>query len=207
VLTKNPFIEPCLPTLTREPPMGPAWVHEVKFDGYRIQIHKDGKHVALYSKNGNDFLSRFPTLLTAVAALPCVILDAEVTACRDDGSPDFTALLRRRDAPLCLWVFDILAQNETDLREQTLSQRRQKLNKLMVRTRSQVIRRRRSSSMQPVCCGRVPSGRWKASSRSGSICPIAPDPLSTGSRPSVQPGARSTTRATSSFRSGDECRK
>ena len=48
--------------------------------------------------------------------------------------------MRRRDAPLCLWVFDILAQNGTDLREQTLSRRRQKLNKLMARSTSPLIR-------------------------------------------------------------------
>ena len=41
----QPFIEPCLPTLAKEPPAGPAWVHEVKFDDYRLQLHKDGKDV------------------------------------------------------------------------------------------------------------------------------------------------------------------
>jgi hypothetical protein len=56
VLSTNPFIEPCLPTLRKEPPTGLQWVHEVKFDGYRLQLHKDGKD-ELLSKKGNDFTS------------------------------------------------------------------------------------------------------------------------------------------------------
>ena len=55
VLRLSAFIEPCLPTLRKEPPDGFGWTHEVKFDGFRIQIHKDGSDVALYSRNGHDF--------------------------------------------------------------------------------------------------------------------------------------------------------
>jgi bifunctional non-homologous end joining protein LigD len=44
------FIPPCLPTLRKEPPSGLGWLHEVKFDGFRIQIHKDGRNVVLFSK-------------------------------------------------------------------------------------------------------------------------------------------------------------
>ena len=54
VLSKSPFIPPCLPTVRKEAPTGLAWVHEVKFDGYSLQLHKEGKDVALFSKNGNQ---------------------------------------------------------------------------------------------------------------------------------------------------------
>jgi bifunctional non-homologous end joining protein LigD len=50
LLHRNSFIEPCLPTLAKEPPTGQQWQHEVKFDGYRLQIHKNGKDVILFSK-------------------------------------------------------------------------------------------------------------------------------------------------------------
>lgn len=135
MLRKNPFIEPCLPTLRKEPPTGPAYVHEVKFDGYRLQLHKEGKDVALFSKNGNDFTTRFPDIALAACAIPAksVILDCELTACHDDGSSDFSALLHKLDTPLCVWVFDILSYLEKDLRPLKLSARRQKLNKLMAR--------------------------------------------------------------------------
>jgi bifunctional non-homologous end joining protein LigD len=57
VLAKSSFIRPCAPTLRKEPPRGLGWYHEVKFDGFRIQIHKEGSIVALFSKNGHDFTS------------------------------------------------------------------------------------------------------------------------------------------------------
>jgi len=136
LLHRNSFIEPCLPTLAEEPPAGPGWVHEVKFDGYRLQLHKEGKDVVLLSKSSNDFTSRFPDIATAASLIPTkssVILDCELTACADDGTPDFGRLLHKQDVPLCVWVFDILSQNGTDLRNLKLSARRQKLNKLMAR--------------------------------------------------------------------------
>ena len=63
-----------------------------------FQRPEDGKHVALYSKRGNNFTSSYPTLVNAFAKLPTktVILDAELTICAADGSPDFSALLRRK---------------------------------------------------------------------------------------------------------------
>jgi len=49
------FIPPCSPICAKEVPTGDGWVHEVKFDGYRIQTHKIGPRVVLYSRNGHDF--------------------------------------------------------------------------------------------------------------------------------------------------------
>jgi len=142
VLARNPFIPPCSPTIAKVPPSGPLWTHEVKFDGYRCQIHKDGKHVALLSKSGNDFTSRYPTVASAVAMLPthAVVLDGELTACAADGSPDFGALLHKRHDSLCVWLFDMLSQNGRDYRKLPLIMRRAKLARLMRRTDSQVIR-------------------------------------------------------------------
>ena len=74
------FIEPCIPVLKAEPPVGPNWIHEVKFDGWRVQIHSTAGIIQIYSRNGNDLTSRFPT---AVKLPPCII-DAEVVA--DDAN-------------------------------------------------------------------------------------------------------------------------
>jgi bifunctional non-homologous end joining protein LigD len=114
----------------------------VKFDGYRIQLHKDRKHAILYSRNGNDLTPRYPTIAQAVAQLPtkAVVLDAELTACSDDGSPDFSALLRKRHTDLCVWVFDILSQFGKDLRPLPLIARRSKLDKLIDRVKNPIIR-------------------------------------------------------------------
>ena len=53
------FITPAAPVLKREPPVGPQWVHEVKFDGWRMQLHKAGDRVVIFSRNGVDMTSRF----------------------------------------------------------------------------------------------------------------------------------------------------
>jgi bifunctional non-homologous end joining protein LigD len=139
----NPFIEPCLPTLRKEPPTGKNWSHEVKFDGYRIQVHKQSDEVCLFSKNGADFTRRFDILAHIVRDLPVkrFILDAEITAVReDDDSPDFSALLHRKDTDLCLWVFDLLALNQLDMRHVDLAARRKQLQGLMPKIEGPLIR-------------------------------------------------------------------
>ena len=142
MLRKNPFIEPCQPAIRKESPSGPQWLHEVKFDGYRIQIHKAGKDVVLFSKNGKDFTTRFPDITHAIAALPTTsfILDAELTACSHDGSPDFSALLSKKGRDLCVWVFGILAQHGRDLRALSLAARRARLDRLMQRIQNPYVR-------------------------------------------------------------------
>jgi len=70
VLRPSPFILPAQPTLRDRPPKGERWLHEVKFDGYRVQLRKDGREVVIYSRNGIDFTSRFPAIATALAQLP-----------------------------------------------------------------------------------------------------------------------------------------
>lgn len=62
-----PFIVPAQPKLRRSPQHGDAWIHEVKFDGWRIQLHKYDCSVALYSKGGYDFSRKFQPLTAAVA--------------------------------------------------------------------------------------------------------------------------------------------
>jgi len=113
------FIEPALPKLRASPPLGDVWIHEVKFDGYRIQLHKTLSTVSLYSKGGSDFRRKCPELAEAVAALPvrsCVI-DGELTACDASGIPDFRALhFNSRDDVRCVWAFDLLHLNGKDLR-------------------------------------------------------------------------------------------
>jgi bifunctional non-homologous end joining protein LigD len=142
VFSKASFIAPAQPTLAKEPPVGALWLHEVKFDGYRMQIHKEGSQIALYSKTGNDFTRRFPAVAQAVAKLPtrAVILDAEVAAYDADGAPDFGSMLRKQEKQLVVWVFDILAHNGTDLRPLPLSKRRAKLDRLMDRVTGSLIR-------------------------------------------------------------------
>ena len=131
------FIEPCLPTLRRSPPKGAGWAHEVKFDGYRIQLHKRGPEAVVYSKNGMDFSARFPAMVPVVHALPVksAIIDGEIVAENAKGMPEFYALHARRAAAdaLMMWAFDLLELNGANLRSLPLSKRRQKLERLVVK--------------------------------------------------------------------------
>ena len=59
MLRKTPFILPSAPVL-KAPPSGAGWIHEIKFDGWRVQLHKDGEAATLYSQRGYDLTRRFP---------------------------------------------------------------------------------------------------------------------------------------------------
>jgi bifunctional non-homologous end joining protein LigD len=81
------FIPPCNPIRAKEVPAGEGWLHEVKFDGYRVQVHKVGARVTIYSRNGHDFTERFPSIAQLLHELPAkaAVLDGEVVA--SDSSP------------------------------------------------------------------------------------------------------------------------
>ena len=112
------FIPIASPKLRPAPPTGHDWLHEIKFDGFRIQLHKAGDDVRLYSRNGKDFTDRFPSITAAVRGLGAksAAIDGELVSCDSEGKPDFYALMRRRTSGLCVWCFDLLTLNERDLR-------------------------------------------------------------------------------------------
>jgi hypothetical protein len=74
------FIEPALATLRSSPPPGDRWIHEIKFDGYRVQAHVVRSSAILYTKGGHNWTHRFRTITAAVSHLPAerMILDGEV---------------------------------------------------------------------------------------------------------------------------------
>src|SRR5262249_14754866 len=76
------FIPPCSPIRAKEVPAGDDWLHEVKFDGYRVQVHKVGSRVIIYSRNGHDFTERFPSIAQLLHELPAkaAVVDGEVVA-------------------------------------------------------------------------------------------------------------------------------
>jgi bifunctional non-homologous end joining protein LigD len=83
------FIPPCIPTLRDRLPKGEGWLFEVKFDGYRVQVHKAGDRITLYTRNGADWTSRFPLLAADLTSLPwaLAIIDAEPPACTSFRAP------------------------------------------------------------------------------------------------------------------------
>jgi bifunctional non-homologous end joining protein LigD len=125
------FIQPCHPQRAKSVPVGDDWQHDIKFDGFRVQIHKLENEVELYSRNGSPFGRRFPLLCDVLRELPAksANLDGEIVASDAAGMPDFWRLFLRSSQPAALrvWAFDILALNGKDLRKWSLEARQGRL--------------------------------------------------------------------------------
>jgi bifunctional non-homologous end joining protein LigD len=106
------FIQPCSPISAKHVPAGEDWQHEIKFDGFRVQIHKLGNEVELYSRNGSRFSRRFPRLVGVLRELPVksAILDGEIVASDAAGMPELF-LRSAKTAELHVWGFDLLVMN------------------------------------------------------------------------------------------------
>jgi ATP-dependent DNA ligase len=122
------FIQPCRPTVAVSPPRGPGWVHELKHDGYRLQIHVRDGRVRLYTMNGNDWTKRYSRIVEEAARLRApLIIDAEVVHLSADGVADFDALhSRTADENAVALAFDLLLAGE-DIRRQPLIERKKEL--------------------------------------------------------------------------------
>jgi len=131
------FIEPCLATLSERAPGGSGWVHEIKFDGYRIQARVADGEVTLKTRTGLDWTSKFPTVAEACAALSDhdIILDGEIASVGEAGVSDFSALQDdlkngRRDR-MIYYVFDLLHFDGQDLTPVAMLERKRALAKLL----------------------------------------------------------------------------
>jgi bifunctional non-homologous end joining protein LigD len=138
------FIEPQLATLVERPPGSTDWVHEVKFDGYRIQLRVEDGQAVLRTRKGLDWSKRFPEIAREAADLPDCILDGEIVALDAHRVPDFAALQAAlsedRTAKLTYFVFDLLFLGGEDLRSLPLAERKQRLRRLLPDKRGEMIR-------------------------------------------------------------------
>ena len=129
---KNPF-EKCsvtLATLTNEIPKSKDWGFEIKYDGYRILSFIEKDKVKLFTRNGNDYTTKFPKIETALKNLDTTaVLDGEVVALDKNGRSDFGLLQEnlKNGGPIYYVVFDILALNGQDFRDIQFTERRKKL--------------------------------------------------------------------------------
>jgi bifunctional non-homologous end joining protein LigD len=94
------FVSPARPLLTTVPRSGPEWIHEIKFDGYRLIACKDAGRVVLRSRYATDYSDTFLRIAEAIRALPVdhAMIDGEAVVFRPDGHSDFTALRTNRGA-------------------------------------------------------------------------------------------------------------
>lgn len=129
------FVEPQLCTLVARPPGGEGWGHEVKFDGYRMQLRVEGGAGVLRTRKGLDWTEKFRAIAKAGADLPDCIIDGEVVALDHNGAPDFAALQAalsdKKTDRLVFFVFDLLFAEGEDLRGLPLSARKERLSNLL----------------------------------------------------------------------------
>lgn len=129
------FIEPELCKLVERPPEGPGWGHEVKFDGYRLQLRIADGEVTLKTRKGLDWTEKFQAIAEAAREFPDAILDGEVAALDHNGSPDFAALQAAlsegRTDDLIFFAFDLLYSEDADRRSLPLRERKAELKKLL----------------------------------------------------------------------------
>lgn len=140
------FIAPCLATLASEPPAGPSWIHEIKFDGYRLEARIADGRVRLLTRTGLDWTARFPALAKALGGLKVqsAILDGEAVVEDERGATSFVKLLEALEAgrseAMRYVAFDLLYLDGVDLRPAPLGDRKELLAAIMKRRRTKVLR-------------------------------------------------------------------
>ena len=127
----------CIPTRATKVPDGPDWFHEIKHDGYRLIVQREGDRVRLFTRSGFDWSERYPRIVAAAKRLRTAsfVIDGEAVILQPNGTADFDALhSRQNDDEVRLIAFDLLAFDGADIREQPLHARKTRLKKLISRT-------------------------------------------------------------------------
>ncbi|MEI8153943.1 MAG: DNA ligase D [Hyphomicrobiales bacterium] len=133
------FVKPCLATLADKAPDSDKWVHEIKFDGYRLQARSDAGKVTLLTRNGLDWTRKFPAIAKAVAALKVdrALIDGELVVEDPEGVSSFSLLQQEltsgRQDLLVFYAFDLMHLDGVDMRPLPLTNRKEVLARLLKR--------------------------------------------------------------------------
>jgi bifunctional non-homologous end joining protein LigD len=139
------FVPPCIPTRAPKPPAGADWVHEIKHDGYRLQVRRVGDQVRLFARRGYDWTDRYPAIAATAAILRLsrarsFTLDGEAVVTGTDGVAVFEALHHRRKVTdAMLYAFDLLELNGEDMRGLPLRERKVRLERLLSLSRTGIV--------------------------------------------------------------------
>jgi bifunctional non-homologous end joining protein LigD len=126
----------CIPTKATAVPAGPEWLHEIKHDGFRLRIERDGNRVRLITRGGYDWADRYPWIVEAALKnrQKRFVIDGEAVVLGVDGISDFDALHSgRHNEEVQLCAFDILVEGDDDLRRLPLHLRKTNLERLLAR--------------------------------------------------------------------------
>jgi bifunctional non-homologous end joining protein LigD len=133
------FIGPALATSIDKVPSGERWIHEIKFDGYRVQVHLRNATVNVFTRRGNDWTNRFRKIAADAWHINAgsAIIDGEVVVPTEDGTTDFSVLqneLKGRSKKIVMVAFDLLYLDGHDLRKLPLFERKALLKKIVSET-------------------------------------------------------------------------
>ncbi|WP_267553099.1 DNA ligase D [Rhizobium rhizogenes] len=136
--TLPPFVEPALATLVSKPPLGSRWLHEIKFDGYRLEVRIEAGHVKLLTRSGLDWTGKFGKEITAAfrdLPIGTAIIDGELVVEPAAGASDFSALQadlsEGRSDRFVFYAFDLLYLDGYGLEACPLIARKQLLQKII----------------------------------------------------------------------------
>lgn len=123
------------PTAVTTPPTGAGWAHEIKLDGWRMQLNVGGGRARWFTRNGHDWTDRLDILTVFAGELPDCILDGELCALDEQGRPSFSALQSAmagdRTEDLVFFAFDILFRGVDDLRPYATETRKAALRRVL----------------------------------------------------------------------------
>jgi bifunctional non-homologous end joining protein LigD len=133
------FVEPALASSVARVPSGARWIHEIKFDGYRVQVHLANTEVKVFTRNGHDWTHRFKKIASDAWHIGAgsAIIDGEIVVPAADGTTDFSVLqneLKGQSTKIAMVAFDLLYLNGYDLRKLPLLERKTLLKKLVEKT-------------------------------------------------------------------------
>jgi len=135
VATMPDFVAPGLCTSVDRPPSGEGWCHEIKFDGYRVQLRVEDSEARLKTRKGLDWTDKFKAIAKEGGAMPDALIDGEIVALDHNGVPDFSTLQAAisdgKTDDLIFYAFDLLFAGGEDLRRLPLDERKARLRKLL----------------------------------------------------------------------------
>ncbi|QDP19214.1 DNA ligase D [Sphingomonas xanthus] len=138
-----PYQPPQLATLADKVPGGPGWIHEYKYDGYRLLLATGGGSATAYTRNGKDWTDKFRSIVRAAGELPAgCLIDGEAVAMGKNGKPDFQLLqasFEGGDAELAFYAFDLPIEGGKDIRKLSNLERKKRLAALLKGVKAPII--------------------------------------------------------------------
>src|SRR5690348_14218027 len=138
------FQEPQLATLVDDVPPGDSWIHEIKYDGYRLELAVGDGVATAWTRNGKDWSDKFKALVKAAAKLPAgCLIDGEAVAIDDEGKPSFqllqSTLKDQKGANLVFYAFDLLVDRGEDIKKLPNIVRKDRLASLLAGTSGRIL--------------------------------------------------------------------